>query len=33
MRPAGGFPARGPPADLIGKIATAGGLVLTGGLF
>jgi hypothetical protein len=31
---AGGWlPYTGPPADLIGKIATAGGLVLTGGLF
>ncbi|MEV6865499.1 hypothetical protein AB0M44_31405 [Streptosporangium subroseum] len=33
-RAAGGWlPYTGPPADLIGKIATAGGLVLTGGLF
>ncbi|SNT44767.1 hypothetical protein SAMN05216276_104413 [Streptosporangium subroseum] len=33
-RTAGGWlPYTGPPADLIGKIATAGGLVLTGGLF
>jgi hypothetical protein len=29
----GRLPYTGPPADLMGKIATAGGLALTGGLF